>query len=163
MSFQRTISSFTWPPVKSIQVYRIHDSLTPGVSVVNLKDSWSNKQTNKRAISREDSITKCQPINSRRTIWSDLKSFWSSFDAWNPSAMRKPAEVSLNWKPNAYKARDWELNPGIIGAKQVKVRCANLILCVTWPLLTHRQFVCWSLVVWQPHLHNKTHIPIVTY
>ena len=40
----------------------------------------------------------------------------------------KPAEASLDWKPNAHKCRDRESNPGLIGAKRGKMRCANLLL-----------------------------------
>ena len=39
----------------------------------------------------------------------------------------KPAEASLDWKPNACKCRDRESNPGLIGAKRGKIRCANLL------------------------------------
>ena len=29
----------------------------------------------------------------------------------------EPVEASLNWEPNAHACRNWELNPGLIGAK----------------------------------------------
>ena len=40
----------------------------------------------------------------------------------------KPTEPSLDWKPIAHKCRDQESNPGLIGAKREKIRCANLLL-----------------------------------
>ena len=34
------------------------------------------------------------------------------------SPQSKPAEASLDRKPNAHKRCDWELKPGLIGASQ---------------------------------------------
>ena len=39
----------------------------------------------------------------------------------------KPVEASLDRKPSARKCRDRGLNLGLIGAKQGKIRCANLL------------------------------------
>ena len=39
----------------------------------------------------------------------------------------KPTEASLDWKPDVRKYRDRESNPGLIGAKQKKIRYANLL------------------------------------
>ena len=49
----------------------------------------------------------------------------------NWSARGKPAEAGLNWKPNAHKCRDPGSNPGLIGPKRGKIRCANP-LPLTW-------------------------------
>ena len=40
----------------------------------------------------------------------------------------KPAAASLDWKPSAHKCRDRGSNPGLIGAKREKIRCANLLV-----------------------------------
>ena len=39
-----------------------------------------------------------------------------------PEALGKPTEASLDWKPNAHKCRNRELNPGLVGAKWDKIR-----------------------------------------
>ena len=39
----------------------------------------------------------------------------------------KPAVESLDWKQNAYKFWDRESNLGLIGAKQGKIHCTNLL------------------------------------
>ena len=46
----------------------------------------------------------------------------------------KPVEASLDGKLNAHKCRDREYNPELIGAKQGKIRYANLlphVICFT--------------------------------
>ena len=81
------------------------------------------------SIFREGSLTQCQSLLSRRALWSDFRSFWSSFRCRRKTGVpgEKPAEASLDWKPNAHKCRDRESNPGLIGAKRGKIRCANLL------------------------------------
>ena len=59
-----------------------------------------------------------------------------------PQDPGKLTEASLDWKPNAHKCRDRELNPGLIGAKRGKIRYANLLprfrsLVGTYPSFTY--------------------------
>ena len=48
-----------------------------------------------------------------------------------PQDPRKPTEVSLDWKTNEHKCQNPGSNQGLIGAKQRKIRYANLLLQVT--------------------------------
>ena len=73
------------------------------------------------------SVNHCFPGGPSDQI---LDHFWSSFRCRKKTGVpeEKPTEASLDCKPNAHKCRDRESNPGLlIGAKQGKIRCANLL------------------------------------